>query len=96
MVHTHVCVCGKTVAVGGHHGLSHRFGSERHSRHKQVNNVICRASIKSGTLAAREPRSLCIGSDKRKDGVTQILWSPGPCLAWDVTCRVSHSGEHIF
>ena len=41
IVQTHVCVCGKSVTVDGHHGLSCRFGSGRHSRHNQVNDVIC-------------------------------------------------------
>ena len=69
-----VCVCGKTITVEGHHGLSCRFGSGRHSRHNQVNDVLCRAIIKSGTLATREPHSLCTGSGKRPDGVTQVPW----------------------
>jgi len=50
------------------------------------NNVLCRAFIKSGTLATREPHSLCTGSVKRPDGVTQVPWSRGLCLAWDATC----------
>ena len=69
------------------HGLSSRFGSGRHSRPNQVNDVICRAFIKSGTLATREPFSLCTGSGKRPDGVTQIPWSRGCCVAWDATAR---------
>ena len=51
----HVCICGKTIAVDDHHGLSCRFGSGRHSRHNQINDALCRASIKSGSLATREP-----------------------------------------
>ena len=95
IMHTHVCVCGKTVTVDGHHGLSCRFGSGRHSRHNQVNDVICRAFIKSGTLATREPHSLCTGSGKRPDGVTQIPWSRGRCLAWDVTCPNTFAESHV-
>ena len=45
--------------------MSCRFGSARHSCHNQINNVRCRAFIKSGSLATREPHSLCTGSGKR-------------------------------
>jgi hypothetical protein len=95
IVHTHVCVCGKTVTGDGHHGLSCRFGSGRHSRHNQVNDVICRAFIKSGTLATREPHSLFTGSGKRPDGVTQIPWRRGRCLAWDATCPDTFASSHV-
>ena len=95
IVRPHVCVCGKTVAVDGHHGLSCRFGSGRHSRHNQVNDVLCRAIIKSGTLASREPHSLCTGSGKRPDGVTQVPWSRGRCLAWDATCPDTFAESHV-
>jgi len=86
IVRSHVCVCGKTVTVDGHHGLSCRFGSGHHSRHNQINDVLCRAFIKSGTLATREPHSLCTGSGKRPDRVTRVPWSRGRCLAWNATC----------
>ena len=91
----HVCVCGKTVAVDGHHGLSCRFGSGRHSRHNQINDVLRRAFIKSGSLATREPHSLCTGSGKRPDGVTQVPWSRGRCLAWDATCPDTFAVSHV-
>jgi len=95
LVRPHVCVCGKTVAVDGHHGLSCRFGSGRHSRHNQVNDLLCRAITKSGTLATREPHSLCTGSGKRPDGVTQVPRSRGRCLAWDATCPDTFADSHI-
>jgi len=83
IVRSHVCVFGKTVTFDGHHGLSCRFGSGRHSRHNQINDVLYRA-FKSGTLATREPHSLRTGSGKQPDGVThQVPWSrAGRCLAW--------------
>jgi hypothetical protein len=95
IVQAHVCVCGKSVTVDGHHGLSCRFGSGRHSRHNQVNDVLCRAFIKSGTLATREPHSLCTGNGKRPDGVTQVPWSRGRCLAWDATCPNTFADSHV-
>jgi len=41
-VRPHVCVCGATVTVDGHHGLSCRRGSGRHCRHNQVNDTLSR------------------------------------------------------
>jgi hypothetical protein len=73
IVRPHVCVCGTTVTVDGHHGLSCRHGTGRHSRHNEVNDLLCRAFISSGTPATREPHSLCTNSGKRPDGVTQVL-----------------------
>ena len=96
LVRPHACVFGKTVAVDGHHGLmSCRFGSGRHSCHNQVNDVLCRDIIKSGTLATQELHSLCTGSGKRPDGVTQVPWSRGRCLAWDATCPDTFAESHI-
>jgi len=86
VVISHVCVCGKTVTVDGHYGLSCRFGSGLHSRHNQVNDLFCRVFINTGTLATREPLSLCTRDNKRSGGVTQVPWKRGRCLAWDVTC----------
>ena len=85
IVRPHVCVCGAMVTVDGHHGLSCRRGSGRHSRHNQINDLLCRAFISTGTLATREPHSLCTNSGKRPDGVTQVSWKIGRCLAWDAT-----------
>ena len=86
VVRPHVCVCGTTVIIDGLHGLSCRHGSGRFSRHNQVNDLLCRAFVSVGALATLEPQSLCIGNGKRPDGVTQIPWKRGRCLAWDATC----------
>jgi len=77
----HVCVCRATVIVDGHHGLSCHHGSGRHSRHNQLNDLLCRAFASTGTLATREPRSLCTSGEKRPDEVTQVPWKRGRCLA---------------
>ena len=42
-----------------------------HSRHNQINDLLCRAFVSSGTLAPREPQGLCTNTGKRPDGVTQ-------------------------
>ena len=96
IVRSHVCVCGETVTVDGHHGLSCRFGSGRHSRHNQVIDVLCHAFIKSSTLATREPHSLCTCNVKRPDGGTQVPWSRGRCLAWDATCPDTFAESHVL
>jgi len=48
-------------------------------------HLLCRA-LNTGTLATREPHSLCASGRKRPDGVTQVPWKRGRCLAWDATC----------
>jgi len=72
-----VCVCGKTVTVDGHHGLSCRHGSAgRHSRLNHVNEILCR-TISTDTLTddpyARETTS------GQMVYITQVPWigSPG-------------------
>jgi hypothetical protein len=95
IVHLHKCICGTTVTTEGHHGLSCRRGSGRHSRHNQVNEILCRAFTSVGAFATREPHSLCGRSDKRPDGVTQIPWRRGRCLAWDATCPNTFAQSYV-
>jgi len=95
VVRPHICVCGAMVTSDGHHGLSCRRGSGRHSRHNQINDLLCRAFVSSGTSATREPQGLCTGNGKRPDGVTQIPWSRGRCLAWDATCPNTFAESHV-
>ena len=95
IVRSHTCICGAMVTVYGHHGLSCRHGSGRHARHNEINNLLCRAFISSGTLATREPHSLCTRDGKRPDGVTQVPWKRGRCLAWDATCPDTYAQSHI-
>ena len=65
VVRPHACVCGAMVAADGRHGLSCRRGSGRQSRHNQINDMLCRAFVSSGTLATREPQGLCTNTGKR-------------------------------
>ena len=95
VVRLHVCICGGTVTVDGHHGLSCRHGSGRHSRHNQINDLLCRAFASSGTQATREPHGLCTRIGKRPDGVTQLPWRRGRCLAWDATCPDTFALSHV-
>ena len=75
--------------------MSCRRGSGRHSRHNQVNEILCRAFNAVGAFATREPHSLCGRSDKRPDGVTQIPWRRGRCLAWDATCPNTFAQSYV-
>jgi len=81
VVRPHSCVCGTTVTAAGHHGLSCRHSSGRHSRHNQINDLLCRAFTSYGTLSTREPHSLCTTGGKHPDGVTLVPWKSGRCLA---------------
>ena len=56
---------------------------------------MCRTLITADTLATREPHSLCTSSGKRPDGVTQVPWRRGRCLAWDVTCPDTYAMSHV-
>jgi len=95
IVRPHKCVCGTIVSMDGHHGLSCRHGSGRHSRHNQLNDILCRAFNAVGAYATREPHSLCGRSEKRPDGVTQIPWKRGRCLAWDATCPNTFAQSYL-
>ena len=95
VVRSHTCVCGATVTADGHRGLSCRHGSGRHSRHNQINDLLCRAFASAGTMATREPQSLCTNTGKRPDGVTLIPWQRGRCLAWDATCPDTFAMCHV-
>jgi hypothetical protein len=92
VVRPQVCVCGTTVAADG---LSCRHGSGRHSRHDQLNDLLRRAFISSGTLATREPHGICTSNSKRPDGVTQIPWRRGRCLAWNAVCPDTFAACHV-
>ena len=95
VVRPHICVWRAMVTADGHHGLFCRRGSGRHSRHNQINDLLCHAFVSSGTSATREPQGLCTSSGKRPDGVTQIPWSRGRCLAWDATCPNTFAESHV-
>ena len=95
VVRLHVCICGGTFTVDGHHGLSCHHGSGRHSRHNQINDLLCRAFVSSGTQATREPHGLCTRISKRPDGVTQLPWRRGRCLAWDASCPDTFALSHV-
>ena len=71
--------------VKGWHGLSCKKSGARILRHNALNDLIHRALTKSGVPSTKEPPGLFRADGKRPDGVTQIPWEAGKCLAWDVT-----------
>ena len=81
----HKCICGEEVDPLGHHGLSCKRSSGRSSRHLNLNDIIWRALARADIPAVKEPAGLSRSDGKRPDGLTQIPWSLGKCLIWDVT-----------
>ena len=81
----HQCPCGTAVDSTGIHALSCKKSSARIVRHNALNDQIFRALVKAGVPSIKEPSGLLRSDGKRPDGVTQIPWASGKCLAWDVT-----------
>ena len=81
----HQCPCGSEVDCLGSHSLSCKKSSARIQRHSALNDIIHRALIRAGVPSTKEPPGLLRTDGKRPDSVTQIPWSSGKCLAWDVT-----------
>lgn len=81
----HPCQCGVEVDSVGSHALSCKKSSARIQRHNALNDVLFRALLRAGVPAMKEPPGLLRSDGKRPDGVTQIPWVSGKCLAWDVT-----------
>ena len=42
-----------------------------------------------------EPTDLCADHLKRPDGVTNVPWRRGKCLAWDFTCPDTFASSHL-
>ena len=91
----HVCSCGAQVDARGTHGLSCLRSAGRHQRHSQVNDIICRALVRAGVSAHREPTGTITGSAMRPDGASLIPWIRGKCLAWDATIPDTLAASHL-
>jgi len=81
----HQCPCGAKVGPEGTHGLSCRRSAGRTSRRHTLNDLVWRALGRANVPAVMEPIGLLRSDGKRPDGLTQILWQAGKCMAWDVT-----------
>ena len=91
----HLCLCGARVDEFGTHGLSCKQSAGRASRHSFINDLIWRALRKAQVPACREPLGLSRTDGKRPDGVTQIPWSNGKCITWDVTVTDTLAPSHL-
>src|SRR5215475_7959924 len=47
--------------------------------------TVYRSVFRASVPAIKEPSDVLRSDGKRQDGATQIPWSAGKCLAWDVT-----------
>ncbi len=92
----HNCqLCGTPVDVLGSHGLSCRYSSGRHSRHRAVNDVIKRALASADLPSTLEPAGASFCDGRRPDGLTHLPWKGGLPLAWDFTCVDSLAPSNI-
>ena len=92
----HTCVCGASADSMGHHGLSCNKSAGRHSRHSQVNDIICRALTTANIAAHREPTGMFRSDGKRPDGITLVPWRRGKCMVWDATIVDTFAASHIL
>ena len=81
----HTCPCGTAVDCTGIYALSCKRSSARILRHNALNDLIFMALVRAGMPCVKEPPGLLRADGKRPDGITQIPWMSGRCLAWDVT-----------
>jgi hypothetical protein len=65
------CVSGSTATVEGHNYMSCRLGSGRHARHNQLNDLLCRAFISTGTLATRKSHTRCAPCGGKQPELTE-------------------------
>jgi hypothetical protein len=91
----HTCVCNNAVTARGTHGLSCRHSKGRLPRHTLLNDVIHRALLRAGIQNKLEPSGLSRTDSKRPDGQTQLAWSDGRYLTWDVTVSDTFAASHI-
>ena len=95
LVEPHTCVCGKQVDARGLHGLSCHKSAGRTTRHNFINDVIYRALNKAGVPSIKEPSGVLRSDGKRPDGLTQIPFEAGRCVAWDVTVTDTFAASNL-
>ena len=66
----HRCICGQTVEVYGHYGLSCKRSRGRHARHCSLNDAIPMSLGSAHVTSVLEPVGLNRGDGKRPDGLT--------------------------
>ena len=60
-----------------------------------MNDIIWRSVKKAQYPAVNEPVSLSRSDGKRPDGATQIPWTRGKPLAWDITIPYTFANSYI-
>jgi hypothetical protein len=91
----HTCICGGPADIFGHHRLSCRKSTRRHSRHGNINDIIKRALVSAEIPSILELTGCCKSDGKRADGMSLIPWKGGKALLWDVTCRDTLAATYI-
>ena len=91
----HTCVCSADVNATGTHGLACKRSAGRIGRHQYLNDIIWRAINRANVPAVKEPQGLIRTDGKRPDGVTQIPWSEGKCVTWDVTVTDTFAASNV-
>lgn len=81
----HTCTCGSAVDESGSHALSCKKSLGRHSRHAEINNILCRSLRSANIPCILEPTGLFRNDGKRADGMSLIPWKDGKILVWDAT-----------
>ena len=92
----HTCICGSAVNALGTHGLACKRSAGRIGRHQFLNDIIWRALNRANVPAVKEPQGLLRSDGKRPDGVTQIPWSEGKCVTWDVTVTDTLAASNVI
>jgi len=82
---SHSCSCGMDVNNLGSHVLSCKRTGQKINRHNYINDIIYHALVRSGTPSTKEPSGLLRSDGKRPDGMTQVPWTNGRTVVWDVT-----------
>ena len=90
----HTCICNEKVGILGTHGLKCKKSRGQFSCHHSMNDIIARALNLANVPAMLEPAGI-VREDKRPDGMTNVLWSHGRHLVWDLTCPDTLAPSHL-
>lgn len=83
----HYCdLCSSLVDSLGRHGLCCKNSKGKYPRHLVMNRILQQSLSTINTSSRLEPPGMFRHDGKRVDGVTNIPWSKGRALVWDVTC----------
>ena len=92
---SHKCPCWALVDETGTRDLSCKKSASRILRHNTLNDIIYKSLARADVPVAKEPSGVCRSDGKRPDGITQIPWSSGKCLTWDVTVTDTLASSYV-